>query len=216
MGVIIVTTRIKSGETEGLPTMMTQAGKSVIQMNNPDLTYPEDMLPRLRFRFCPMCASPLRMWEVNGDGMLRPTCPACGWVHYPSSAIGVVVVVHHAGGIVAILPHNAPPEAPAVLPSKNCEYGEAPEDAARREVRTATGLEIELIHCFGSMFSRQSDHADPNLIFMYEARSTGGNLTPSGECSAAIFSIEDFPAITPRSKSSRRAWQAFLTLQEDF
>jgi ADP-ribose pyrophosphatase YjhB (NUDIX family) len=185
------------------------------RVNQPELSYPDNMLPRLRFRFCPLCAAPLQMAVVNDDNIPRPSCPACGWVHYPTSAIGVVVVVRHAGGIVAILPPNAPADAPAALPAGHCEYGEAPEEAARREVREETGLEVEIIRCFGSIFSKQAEYPGPNLTFMYEARSIGGTLNGSEEGIAAVFPRDQFPAITPLRRGSRRTWQAYLALQEE-
>jgi ADP-ribose pyrophosphatase YjhB (NUDIX family) len=185
------------------------------QMSETDLSYPENMLPRLRFRYCPMCASALRLAVVNADAIPRPRCPACGWVHYPTSALGVVVVVHHAGGIVAILPPYAPADAPAALPAGHCEYGEPPEQSARREVFEETGLEVEIIRCIGSIFSQQVEYPGPNLTFMYEARSTGGTLRGSEEGRAAVYAVEQFPAIASRRKGSRRAWQAYLALLEE-
>jgi 8-oxo-dGTP diphosphatase len=184
-------------------------------MSNLELVYPENMLSHLRFRFCPMCASPLQRALVNSDGLLHPVCPSCGWVHFPSSALGVVVIVHHNGGIVALLPYSAPAETPAALPAGYCEYGEAPEEAARREVLEKTGLEIEMIRCLGTSFSKQSEYPGPNLTFMFEARSVGGRLRDSEEAGTTVFPIELFPAITPQRRGSRRAWQAYLAYLED-
>ena len=179
------------------------------------LPYPENMLPRLRYRFCPMCAAPLGMGAASEDGISRPRCPACGWVHYPASAIGVVVVVRSGYGIVAIFPPGLPPETPAALPAGHCEYGEAPEEAARRKVREETGLEVEIMRCFGSFFSRQAEYPGSNLTFLFEARAIGGRLNESAEGTAAVFPRELFPAISPLRRGSWRAWQAYLARCEE-
>ena len=55
----------------------------------------------------------------------------------------VDVVVELRGGIVLIERRNPPPGW--ALPGGYVEYGEDPEDAARREVKEETGLDVELV-----------------------------------------------------------------------
>lgn len=55
--------------------------------------YPEIILPRLRYKFCPMCRTALSTEIINDDHIARVACPSCGWVHYPTNAMGVNVVV---------------------------------------------------------------------------------------------------------------------------
>ncbi len=125
-------------------------------MTDPKLSYPDNMLPRLRYQFCPMCTAQLVRRVVNEDGISRVCCPVCGWVDYPTNAIGVCTVVNHQGGIVAILPANSPADMPAALPAGHCEYGESPEQAAVREVLEETGLIVAIECCLDGILNPQA------------------------------------------------------------
>lgn len=46
-----------------------------------------------------MCATPLITQVVNDDGILRAACPVCGWIHFPTNAMGVNLVIRAPGGI---------------------------------------------------------------------------------------------------------------------
>lgn len=175
-----------------------------------ELAYPEIMLPRLRYQFCPMCRAPLTREVLKDDGIPRVICPACGWAHFPSNAIGVCMIIHHAGGIVALLPPDCPPETPAALPAGHVEYGEAPETAVLREAMEETGLVVEIERCLGWYYSHVTEYPGPNVTFMYEARSVGGELRDSEEGQAVAYPLDQFPPISPRRRGSIRTMQAYL------
>ncbi len=175
-----------------------------------ELTYPDIVLPRLRYRVCPMCATPLARGIVNNDGIPRVHCSNCRWIHYPTNALGVNVIVHAGNGIVAILPPGEPEDAPAALPSGHVEYGESPEQAAIREVREETGLDVEIVRCLGWYFEATSGYPGPILSFMFEVRAVGGHLEGSEEGRAAIYPLEELPSISPRRKGSRRTMETYL------
>ncbi len=173
------------------------------------LSYPDSMLPELRYRYCPMCTALLTMGAII-DSVPHASCPSCGWVYHPATTIGVVVVVRSGPGIVFLYPPGLPAEAPSALPFTHCEYGETPEEAATRVVLEATGLEVEIVRSFGSFFSEHSRNPGPTLTLLLEARVTGGRLNSRGEGKAAIFPPELFPAIAPQHTGSLLAWQVFL------
>jgi ADP-ribose pyrophosphatase YjhB (NUDIX family) len=184
------------------------------QMTADNLAYPDLVLPRLRYQYCPMCTAPLTRGVIADDGISRVLCPACGWVHYPTNAIGVCTVVKHAEAIVAILPAHNPPETPAAFPAGHCEYGESPEEAAVREVLEETGLEVELERCLGWFYNPQAAYPGPNVTFFFEAHSTGGSLKSSAEGQAAAFPLEQFPPISPSHKGSTRAMQLYRSRRQ--
>ncbi|MCL4288483.1 MAG: zinc ribbon domain-containing protein, partial [Thermoleophilia bacterium] len=55
----------------------------------------------MEFRFCPRCATELELRPSPGPDPERPTCPACGFVHYGNPAPTVQAWI--AGGDGAFL-----------------------------------------------------------------------------------------------------------------
>ncbi len=175
--------------------------------------YREIVLPRLRYRFCPMCREGLA-WRNDADEIPRVMCRACGWIHFPANAMGVNVVVRMGEGLVALLPPDEPVEAPAALPGGHIEYVESPEDAAVREAREETGLIVEVVRCLGWYFVTQAAYPGPMLHFIFETRAVGGELHASHEGRVAVYPLDAFPPISPNRDGSLRAMQALRSAVE--
>jgi ADP-ribose pyrophosphatase YjhB (NUDIX family) len=178
-------------------------------MTTQGLSYPDDLLPRLRYRYCPMCATPLTRSIVSDDGISRVLCPSCGWVHYPTNVTVVCTLVKYGDRIVAILPSECPPEMPAALPAGHGEYGESPEQAAIREAFEETGLIVEIDRCLGWYFNPKTEYPGPNVAFMFEAHAVGGEMRGSEEGRAAIYDFDQVPPISPERINSYRTMQAY-------
>lgn len=104
----------------------------------------------------------------------------------------VDVVVETDGGVVLVERRN-PPRGWA-LPGGFVDYGETVEDAARREVREETGLEVELTALLGVYSDPARDPRQHNLSVVYVGRAHG---TPRGGDDAAraeVFDPEALPA----------------------
>lgn len=173
-----------------------------------ELSYPELVLPRLRYTFCPLCSTRLTQ-RSDADNVLRVLCPACGWVHYPTNALGVNVVITMEDGVVALVPPGEPEHAPAALPSGHIEYGESPEEAAMREAREETGLVVEVIRCLGWYFVAQANYPGPIVNFMFETRAVGGELVGSREGHVGVYPLDSFPPISPHRGGSLHTMQAY-------
>lgn len=172
-----------------------------------DLSYPESVIPPLRFRFCPMCTAQLTREIVFDDNIARIRCPQCGWLQLLSNVVGVVAVARSEHGIVAILP---PGEEGVGLPAGLVEYGEDPAEAAVREVLEETGLEARIVDCLGWVFVNPIGWPGPMIQIMYEAEITGGEVRGSSEGAARIFPVEEFPPISGHRTGSQKAMQAYL------
>ena len=157
-----------------------------------------------------MCTARLEA-RIDEDGTARNTCPDCGWEHYFGNAVGVNVVVRVGGDkLVALLPPDARPEAPAALPGGHVEYGESPEEAAIREAKEETGFDVDVTHFLGWYFDKPDGYPGPVVSFMFEAAVTGGKPKGSAEGDVRVYSIDEFPEISPGRLGSRWALEAFL------
>jgi ADP-ribose pyrophosphatase YjhB (NUDIX family) len=175
------------------------------------MEYPDIFLPRLRYQYCPMCRGKLSSGTINDDNIVRAICSNCNWVHFPSSALGVsVLITTSQNEIVALLPPNSPIEYPAALPGGHAEYGESPEDAAIRESKEETGLDVEIVDCLGWEFKKNLQYPGPMLSFYFHARAIGGMLKNSEEGRVMAININDFPAISPARGGSRKTLELFL------
>jgi 8-oxo-dGTP diphosphatase len=175
------------------------------------MKYPDIILPRLQYQYCPMCQGKLIRKIINDDRIERVVCQNCNWVHYPSSALGVSVLITTSDGIVAILPPKAPVEYPAALPGGHAEYGESPEEAAIRESKEETGLDIEIVECLGWEFKKNIGYPGPMVSFYFHAHAIGGEIKSSEEGRVTIYKINNFPAISPDRGGSRKTMELFLS-----
>jgi ADP-ribose pyrophosphatase YjhB (NUDIX family) len=173
-----------------------------------NLTYPDNVLPSLRFQFCPLCASPLIRAVIFDDNLPRVTCPNCGWIQLSSNAVGVVTIAWDERGIAVLIP---PEEDGIGFPAGLVEYGESPEAAAIREVYEETGLEVEIVECLGWFYSDRTTWPGPLVQFMYEARITGGELRGSQEGEAKMFSVAELPAVSSHRMGSKKAIETYLS-----
>lgn len=177
------------------------------------LSYASFTPSHLRYRHCPMCAGELvNAWDT--DGLFRPTCARCGWVYYPPNVLGVAVVVTTPDGIVFLLPPGEPTDTPAALPAGCVEFGETLEEAARRETREETGLEVEIVQEFPGRLFRRDLGVGPMLQFGFEVRRIGGQLRDGDEGRVVVFREGEYPTISPRREGSLYAWTAFLASRE--
>ncbi len=173
------------------------------------LAYAPFTPPHLRYRYCPMCTGHL-VDTRDADGLFRPTCGDCGWIYYPPNILGVAVVVTTPEGIVFLLPPGEPAATPAALPAGCVEFGETLEEAARRETREETGLEVEIVRELPGRLFRRDLAVGPMLQFCFEARMVGGQLRDGAEGRVAVFREGEYPPISPRRQGSRYAWAAYL------
>ncbi len=172
------------------------------------LDYPDSVIPPLRFQYCPLCAQPVVRKVLFDDQIARITCGSCGWIQLISNALGVVTVARQGTDIVTIKPPN---EDGVALPAGLVEYGEAPEEAAVREVREETGLTVEIVRSLGWVFVPISAWPGPIVQFMYEAEVTGGTLVGGDEGAVQLTRIDAFPdVLSSKRDGSQRAIEAFL------
>ncbi len=136
-------------------------------------------------RFCPRCGTPLGLAEV--DGRMRPLCQACGFVLYRNPVPGTGVLVEMDDGIVLVQRGQPPFAGWWALPSGYIEADESAEQAAIRECKEETGLDVELVELFG-VYSFPEGPVHSGIIIFYRARPVGGTLRPGDDArDAGVF-----------------------------
>lgn len=152
-------------------------------------------------RYCPRCGGPL---SHDRDG--RPACTArgCHYTWYPDPKVAVGVVVEDAGRIVLVRRNHEPRQGCWAFPSGFVDAGEVVEEAAIREVREETGLEVQL----DSLIGVYSEEDNPVVFVAYAGRVIDGVLVAGDEAyEARFFEPDDLPALAfDHDEGIMRAW----------
>ncbi|HEY8427448.1 MAG TPA: NUDIX hydrolase [Sandaracinaceae bacterium] len=104
----------------------------------------------------------------------------------------VDVVIETPAGIVLIERANEP--RGWALPGGFIDYGEAPADAARREVKEETGLDVELTDLLFVYGDPQRDPRQHNLSIVYVGRAEGEPRGGDDAARARPFPLEALPS----------------------
>ena len=133
--------------------------------------------------FCPRCGAALTRAERFGQ--LRPTCPACGYVHFFDSKVAAAVFVEDGGRILLVKRGVDPEQGKWALPAGFIDAGEDPRHAAVREVAEETGLEVRVTRLVDVFHSTRRPGA--SIIIVYAAEVLGGTLCPHDDALAAAW-----------------------------
>ncbi|MEE8392341.1 MAG: GNAT family N-acetyltransferase [Anaerolineae bacterium] len=132
-------------------------------------------------------------------GRVREVCPACGFIlyHNPVPGAGVLVEMDTcpAGGDGILLVRRGQPPFVGwwALPSGYIEADESVEQAAVRECKEETGLDVELLELFG-VYSFPEGPVQSGIVIFYRARPVGGELRAGDDAQeVGIFSPDALP-----------------------
>ncbi len=138
-------------------------------------------------RFCPQCAARL----ASPDG-----CDDCDWIYYLDPKVAVVVLATDKQGRLLYVRRNHEPAMYRwAWPSGFVDAGERVEDAAAREVREETGIEVEI----GDLLGVWSATGDQTVVIAYRATARTAALRPGPEALAAAWIPIDRPTGMPPS-----------------
>ncbi len=144
------------------------------------------------YRYCPHCATPLAPAEKGGR--TRMVCPQCGFIHYRNPTAGVAAVILDGDRILLgrRSPHSSFPGA-WCIPCGHVEWDEDIREAARRECREETGLEVRVgeVAAVHSNFHNPVQHTVGVWFF---CEITGGEMRAGDDLDrVAWFSLHDLP-----------------------
>ena len=93
--------------------------------------------------FCSVCGSPLAPRLVDGDTLRHYVCVRCQTIHYRSPRILVSSIVYCGDRILMCRRAQEPSRGTWTIPAGFMEEGETIEQAAARETKEETGVDID-------------------------------------------------------------------------
>lgn len=121
-------------------------------------------------------------------------CPKCGALvksyRNPFPTVDIIIRINDR---IVLIERRLEPKGWA-LPGGFVDYGESLEDAARREAREETGLDLKNLRQFGAYSDPQRDPRQHNISFVFTADGEGVLQGGDDAAHAALFSLEDLPA----------------------
>ncbi len=146
-------------------------------------------------RFCPRCGHQLE--EKTIHGRKRKYCPACGFVFFRDPKVGASVVVEHEGKILLVKRGILPFKGKWCLPGGFVEFDEGPEEAAIRECKEETNLEVQIEKLLG-VYPYLNDIRGPGILIAYKVKIIGDvNDLKAGDdaASARFFAPDELPSM---------------------
>ncbi|MEO8972982.1 MAG: NUDIX domain-containing protein [Ktedonobacteraceae bacterium] len=115
------------------------------------------------YTYCPRCATPLV--EKYIYNAVRATCPQCGFILFLEPKVVAVVVIQRGDTVLLGRRNMEPALGMWSFVSGYVDRGEKVEDAAIREVKEETNLDVQLDKLLG-IFSEQGN---PHVVIAYLA-----------------------------------------------
>ena len=156
--------------------------------------------------FCQRCGHALGRKEI--ESRERPYCPDCGYVVFLDPKVAAVVLVHRDGELVLVRRGIEPAMGRWSFPSGYVDRGEVVEDAARREVKEETGLDVRL-DGFVGLYSRSDS---PVVLAVFSAAIVGGQLQVGHDAvEVGTFALEELPPLPfPHDYEILADWKALI------
>ncbi|QEM68640.1 NUDIX hydrolase [Geobacter sp. FeAm09] len=122
------------------------------------------------------------------------TCPSCGapvkQYRNPFPTVDIIIEIHDR---IVLIERKNPPHGWA-LPGGFVDYGESLEDAARREAREETTLEIGDLRLLGCYSDPSRDARMHTISTVFMARGSGTPRAADDAADLALFTLEQLPA----------------------
>jgi len=142
------------------------------------------------YRFCPHCGATLELRVVKAGEFERLACSACDFVWFVDPKIAAGCIVETPAGIVLLRRGIEPAYGKWVFPGGYVDRGERVEDAAVRETREESCLEVRIT----SLLNVYSYSGRPVIVVVFTGEHVGGTLTAADETlEACTFAPREIP-----------------------
>ncbi|RLC61569.1 MAG: DNA mismatch repair protein MutT [Chloroflexota bacterium] len=137
----------------------------------------------LELNYCPRCGHALE--DREAFGRVRRFCPACDRIVFRDLKVAAGVLVEHEGQVLLVRRAVNPRKGMWSFPAGFVEFDEDPAEAAVRECREETGLEVEITGLL-DVIGPEPDGA-ASIVIVYRARPVGGELQAADDVDRAAF-----------------------------
>lgn len=144
----------------------------------------------IEYRFCPRCGGDLEKRVVKATEPKRLVCLNCSFIFYQDPKVVAGTIFTLDGGIVLLKRGVEPAMGKWVFPGGYVDRGESVQEAAVRETREESQIDVQL----GPLLNVYSYSRSPNVIVVYTADVVGGELAAGDESvEAGIFARTEIP-----------------------
>ncbi len=138
-----------------------------------------------------------RRWD---GGRERPACQSCGYVVYRNPAPVAMALAHQGGRLLLVRRAKEPLRGFWAPPAGYVEMDESAEEAAIREAREETGLEVVLDGLQGVYSQRDLGV----VLIVYHGRVMGGRLASGDDAmEVGLFPYDSLPPQPPSHAGTR-------------
>jgi ADP-ribose pyrophosphatase YjhB (NUDIX family) len=165
-------------------------------------------------RFCVKCGAPMTRAVPPDDHRERHICTRCRFVHYLDPKVACGTIAEQDGRFALIQRNIDPRKGFWSFPCGFMEIDETTEQAAIRETREETGLEVELGALLGTYSYRESFYGGAIVVVVYHARVLRGTLQAADDvCDARMIGPAEVPWEQLAFQSSHSAVRDWLRLK---
>ena len=156
--------------------------------------------------FCPQCGHELVDREAFGRP--RRACPTCSRIVFREHKVAAGVLVDRGGEVLLVRRRFEPRKGKWSLPAGFVDADEDPDDAAVRECREETGLEVEVTGLLHVVPGREHPRG-ADIVIVYRARLIGGEIRPCDDADeVAFFAADALPPLAFRATEvALTAWR---------
>ena len=151
----------------------------------------------LELNYCPRCGHALE--DREAFGRVRRFCPACDLIVFRDHKVAAGVLVARDGEVLLVRRRMNPQRGMWTFPAGFVEFDEDPAEAAVRECREETGLEVELTGLL-DVIPGQEHARGASIVIVYCARMVGGEPMAADDVDqAAFFALDQLPPLAFRA-----------------
>jgi ADP-ribose pyrophosphatase YjhB (NUDIX family) len=163
----------------------------------------------IEYRFCPRCGGDLEKRVVKATEPPRLVCQNCAFIFYQDPKVVAATVFTLEGGIILLKRGVEPALGKWVFPGGYVDRGESVQDAAVRETKEESRLEVRL----ASLLNVYSYPGSPNIIVVYAAEVISGELEAADETvDAGAFQPSEIPWHDLAFESTKDALNDYIRL----